>query len=41
MESVITIIFLTISVIITYGLVNYYDRKLLRKCKVVYMLRPE
>ena len=41
MKSIITVLFLTISMIITYGLVNYYDRKILKKCKVIYLPRPE
>jgi hypothetical protein len=41
MRSIIIVLFLASSIIITYGVVNYYDRKILKKCKVVYMPRPE
>ena len=39
MESIITTLFLTMAMIITYGLVTYYDRKGLKKCKIYYLPR--
>ena len=41
MESILTTLFLTMAMIITYGLVNYYDRKNLKKCKIYYLHRKE
>ena len=41
MNSIITIMFLTMAMIITYGVVNYYDRKTLKKCKIYYLPRKE
>ena len=41
MESIITTIFLAMAIIITYGLVNYYDRKNLKKCKIYNLPRKE
>ena len=41
MQSIITSLFLTLAVITTYGIVNYYYRKELKKCKVYYLPRKE
>ena len=41
MESILTAMFLTKAMIITYGFVNYYDRKGLKKCKIYYIPRRE
>ena len=41
MKSIITTLFVTVSMIITYGIVNYYDRKIAKKCKIIYLPRPE
>ena len=41
MESIITTIFLTMAIIITYGFVNHYHRKGLKKCKIIYRPRDE
>ncbi len=41
MESILTAMFLTMGMIITYGFVNYYDRKGLKKCKIYYIPRRE
>ncbi len=41
MKSIITTLFVTASMIITYGIVNYYDRKTLKRCKIIYLPRPE
>ena len=41
MESILTAMFLTMAMIITYGFVNYYDRVGLKKCKIYYIPRRE
>lgn len=41
MESIILIIFLTLLIIITYGLTIYYDKQDLNKCTREYILRKE
>ena len=41
MESIITTIFLTLAMILTYGFVNHYDRKGLKRCKIYYLPRNE
>ena len=41
MESIITTIFLTLAMILTYGFVNHYDRKGLKRCKILYLPRKE
>ena len=41
MNTIITTLFLTMSIIITYGLVNYYDRKGLKNCKIYYLPRKD
>ena len=41
MESIITTIVLAMAMIITYGFVNYYDRKGLKKCRIYYLPRRE
>ena len=39
MKSIITTLFLAMAMIITYGIVNYYDRKSLKKCKIYSVAR--
>ena len=41
MESIIAILFLTMAMILTYGFVNHYDRKGLKRCKIYYLPRRE
>tara|TARA_Y100000996_G_C22392137_1_gene589582 strand:- start:454 stop:651 length:198 start_codon:yes stop_codon:yes gene_type:complete len=41
MESIILIIFLTLLVIITYGLTIYYDKQDVNKCTTEFILRKE
>ena len=41
MESIIAVLFLTMAMILTYGFVNNYDRKGLKRCKVYYLPRNE
>jgi len=41
MKSIITSLFLAMAVILTYGFVNYYDRKELKRCKIYYLPRRE
>lgn len=41
MESIITSLFLTMAVVLTYGFVNYYERKGRKRCKIVYLPRKE
>ena len=41
MESIIAVLFLTMAMILTYGFVNHYDRKGLKRCKIYYLPRRE
>ena len=41
MESIIAVLFLTMAMILTYGFVNHYDRKGLKRCKIYYLPRAE
>ena len=41
MESIMTAIFLAMAMIITYGFVNHYERRGLKKCKIYYLPRRE
>tara|TARA_Y100000996_G_scaffold414382_1_gene405080 strand:+ start:6929 stop:7054 length:126 start_codon:yes stop_codon:yes gene_type:complete len=41
MESIITSIALAVAMVLTYGFVNYYERKGLKRCKIYYLPRRE
>ena len=41
MNSILSIIFITILVIVTYGITIYYDKHDLKKCTIQYVLIKE